>query len=66
MKNIVIFLLLACCVYAYERPRMSYQGTQKEHQETFDFFHDNETGQEIVCVFGTLNSPSCYLTGRKW
>lgn len=36
----------------------------------FRVFHDNETGQEIVCAEGPINRwnrvDSCYLTGRKW
>jgi hypothetical protein len=41
----------------------------------FNIIHDEETGQEIICISEASSysngglafaGPSCYLTGRKW
>jgi len=67
MKKFLIAALLLCAfAMGQSRPRMVYQGTERVHMETFDYFHDTETKQEVVCVFGSINVASCYLTGRTW
>lgn len=50
----------------YEGPRMQYLGKQEMTGNVrFRFFHDQETGQEVICA-DTVNADACYLTGRKW
>lgn len=69
----VLFGILAltnvALIWAQTRPRIVYEGYQKVYDNdshtTWEFFHDNETHQEVVCVL-TINAPSCYLTGRTW
>jgi hypothetical protein len=50
----------------YSGPRIVWMGQQDmDHNVRFKFFHDQETGQEIVCT-DTVDADACYLTGRKW
>lgn len=47
---------------------ISESTTDLGHSEyTFDVFHDNVTGKEIVCVHNDVHyTPSCMPTGRSW
>lgn len=55
-------------VKAGSRPRfeMILDQYHEPKNHSFEVFHDKETGQEIVCVYGGLDMASCYLTGRSW
>lgn len=58
--------MLVIIIQAEQRYRMSVLGHERHDDYSFEFIHDNETHQEVVCIFGKLDAPSCYLTGRKW
>lgn len=50
----------------YTGPRMQFMGQQDLTSNVrFKFFHDQETGQEVICT-STVDADACYLTGRHW
>lgn len=62
--SLVVFLSLAA--FTQSRYRMAMLGQERHDDHQFEFWHDNETGQEMVCVYNGLATPACYLTGRTW
>ena len=69
-KVLVVAAVLGAFAIGQNMPRMVFQGSEeiqdKNGHVIFDYFHDTQTKQEVVCVFGGLNVASCYLTGRTW
>ena len=71
MKKVLVVVAVLCAfAIGQNRQRMVFLGSEeindKNGHVTFDYFHDNQTKQEVVCVFGGLNATACYLTGRTW
>lgn len=71
MKKIVIALLiLGAFALGQNQQRMVFQGSERIQDGNgsilFDYFHDTQTKQEVVCAFGRMNVTACYLTGRTW
>ncbi len=72
MKTLILCILFLVAGYAIaERSqRMQFQGYEKVKDQSdivlFEYFHDTETKQEVICVFGGVNVASCYITGRIW
>jgi hypothetical protein len=41
-------------------------GTSAGYDKIFTVFHDEESGNEIICVDEPHGGPSCFLSGRNW
>jgi hypothetical protein len=67
---LAVLFLLGGYAIAQHQNRIIYLGRERVEDPDshlwFEFFHDTETKQEVVCVYGGVNAPSCYLTGRTW
>jgi hypothetical protein len=71
MKKIAIALaILGAFALGQNTQRMVFLGSErvadKNGHVLFDYYHDTQTKQEVICVFGDLNATACYLTGRTW
>lgn len=75
----LIVLLWLCGVamrYVWFAPRVKaasperfthlYSQGQWPPDMTFSVYHDNETGQELICAMNNADSSRCWYSGRVW